>query len=389
MNAAKYSMGHRYTRRELYDLVWSEPVSVLSSRFGLSDVGFAKICRRARIPLPPRGYWAKRSAGKKVSEIAFPERGPGMADLVEIEPPVRRAQTAVGTALAAEPEVPAPPSLPPAIGQLLEKTRAAIGRVPITRDLAAPHTLIAAALAKDEARRQKMLRDGYGWDKPILDSPMEKRRLRLLQSLFLALERQHCKPSMHAKDARQISVRVGDVWVAFALDSPKGEADREPWRFRGQRRPDSEQLQLQIDLQTDYPFQTLWCDEKESPLETHLTQIAAHLIATSEILLEQATKRNEEWDRWRAERDLEEKRQAVLRMERERVRELYRDARNWYRAERLRNYVAAVAPGTVTWANDFNRWKIWALAEADRVDPLVMAEPQATSGGESEAGEPE
>jgi hypothetical protein len=382
-------MGHRYTRRELYDLVWSEPVSVLSSRFGLSDVGFAKICRRIRIPLPPRGYWAKRSAGKPVAQIPFPERGPGMADLVEIEPPFRRNQTSVGTTSAAEPEAaPPPPTLPPAIGRLLEKTRAAIGRVPVTRDLATPHTLIAAALAKDEARRQKMLHESYAWDKPILDSPMEKRRLRLLQSLFLALERQHCKPSMHAKNAREISARVGDVWVGLSLDSAKAQADREPWRFRGQRHPDSEQLKLQIDLQTDYPFQTLWCDVKESPLETHLADIAAHLIVTSEILLEQAKKRNEEWDRWRVERDLEEKRHAVLKMERERVRELYRNARNWHRAERLRCYIASVTPDTSTWAGDFNGWKTWALAEADRIDPLVMPEPQATNGRESESSEP-
>jgi hypothetical protein len=382
-------MGHRFTRRELYDLVWSEAVSALSSRFGLSDVGFAKICRRARIPLPPRGYWAKKSAGKPVAQIPFPERGPGMADLVEIDPPARRTRTTADATQAAEPDVaPLPPPLPPVIEQLLRKTRGAIGRVPVTRDLTTPHTLIANALAKDEARRQKMLRDAYAWDKPILDSPMEKRRLRLLQSLFLALEGQHCKPSMHAKNARDLSVRVGDVWVAFSLDSAKAEADREPWRFRGQRTPDSEQLKLQIDLQTGYPFQTRWCDVKESPLETHLADFAAHLIAGADVLLEQAKKRNEEWDRWQAERDLEEKRQAVLKIERARVRQLYRDARNWHRAERLRNYIAAVTPGTPIWKNDFNQWRSWALAEADRVDPL-MAEPRVTSDGESKSSESE
>ena len=146
---------------------------------------------------------------------------------------------------------------------------------------------------------------------------------------------------------------------------------------------------MQIDLQTDYPFQTLWCDVKESPLETHLTEIAAHLIATAEILLEQARKRNEEWDRWQVKRDLEEKRQAGLKLERERVRELYRHARNWQRAERLRNYMPAVAPNTPTWAAGFNRWKTWALAEADRIDPLITPEPQATSFSESESSEPE
>jgi hypothetical protein len=383
------AMGHRFTRRELYDLVWAEPVNALASRFGLSDVGFAKICRRARIPLPPRGYWAKRSAGKRVAPIPFPERGPGMSDLVEIKPPVGRTKPTAGTPSAAEPALPPPPPVPLAIQQLLEKTRAAVGRVAVTRDLETPHTLIVDALAKDEVRRQKMLRNGYSWDKPILDSPYEKRRLRLLQSLFLALEQQHCKPSMGAKTARDVSVRVGEVRVGFSLDSPKAEADREPYKYRGRSRPDSEQLKLQIDLQTEYPFQTLWCDLKENPLETQLRDIAAHLIAASEVLLEQARKRDEEWDRWQVKHELEQKQQAVLKLERARLRELYRDARNWHRAERLRSYIAAVAPGMQAWTVDFDRWKRWALAEADRVDPLLGAESQVRSGSDSESSEPE
>jgi hypothetical protein len=55
----------------------------------LSDIGFAKICRktyRAR----PRGYWAKVAAGKPVPQFTFPKRGLGMADLVEITASGRR-----------------------------------------------------------------------------------------------------------------------------------------------------------------------------------------------------------------------------------------------------------------------------------------------------------
>lgn len=54
------------TREALYEEVWREPVSRIAPRYGLSDVGFSKLCRSLQIPLPQRGHWAKLQAGKKV-----------------------------------------------------------------------------------------------------------------------------------------------------------------------------------------------------------------------------------------------------------------------------------------------------------------------------------
>lgn len=53
-------------RETLYEQVWREPLTRLAERYGLSDVGFRKACVRMNIPLPARGYWAKKAAGKKV-----------------------------------------------------------------------------------------------------------------------------------------------------------------------------------------------------------------------------------------------------------------------------------------------------------------------------------
>jgi hypothetical protein len=62
----------RLTREELYDRVWSEPVSALAKRFGLSDVGLKKICKRHDIPTPGLGYWAKLAHGKHVTRDRLP-----------------------------------------------------------------------------------------------------------------------------------------------------------------------------------------------------------------------------------------------------------------------------------------------------------------------------
>lgn len=55
-----------FERQKLFDEVWTTPVTKLAQAYGLSDVGLRKICVSLDVPLPPRGYWAKLAAGKKV-----------------------------------------------------------------------------------------------------------------------------------------------------------------------------------------------------------------------------------------------------------------------------------------------------------------------------------
>jgi len=62
---------HVLTRAELYDLVWGEPVETVARRYKLSGNGLAKICNKHRIPLPPRGYWAKVQHGQKPRRVSL------------------------------------------------------------------------------------------------------------------------------------------------------------------------------------------------------------------------------------------------------------------------------------------------------------------------------
>ena len=55
---------HVLTRKQLYEEVWTTPVIRLAAKYGLSDVGFAKLCRRHSIPLPGRGYWRQEATGR-------------------------------------------------------------------------------------------------------------------------------------------------------------------------------------------------------------------------------------------------------------------------------------------------------------------------------------
>lgn len=72
------------SRRELYELVWSKPMSKLAQEYGLSDRGLAKLCFRHKVPVPPRGYWAKLAAGASVTQPPFLELRDRSLDQVAI-----------------------------------------------------------------------------------------------------------------------------------------------------------------------------------------------------------------------------------------------------------------------------------------------------------------
>lgn len=79
----------KITRKELYDLVWSEPMTTVSKRFGLSDNGLRKHCKSMNIPTPPAGYWAKLKFGKQTKIIPLPKESDAKkqsTDLREVDP---------------------------------------------------------------------------------------------------------------------------------------------------------------------------------------------------------------------------------------------------------------------------------------------------------------
>lgn len=75
---------HYFTREDLYKSVWTAPVCEIAIRLGISDVGLAKACRRAAIPLPPRGYWAKVASGQHVAQAPLPAPPPGLPTLIRV-----------------------------------------------------------------------------------------------------------------------------------------------------------------------------------------------------------------------------------------------------------------------------------------------------------------
>ena len=62
-----------YEREVLYKEVWEHPVTKVAEKYGVSDVMIHKACKALNVPVPPRGYWAKKQAGQAVETTPLPE----------------------------------------------------------------------------------------------------------------------------------------------------------------------------------------------------------------------------------------------------------------------------------------------------------------------------
>lgn len=65
-------MSEKLSREALYELVWSKPMTAAAKELKISDVALAKQCHKANVPIPPRGWWAKKRAGKNVAVTPLP-----------------------------------------------------------------------------------------------------------------------------------------------------------------------------------------------------------------------------------------------------------------------------------------------------------------------------
>jgi hypothetical protein len=65
------------TREQLYAEVWSQPITAVARRYGVSNVYLARVCDELRVPKPPRGFWQRREAGLDPVVPPLPPARPG------------------------------------------------------------------------------------------------------------------------------------------------------------------------------------------------------------------------------------------------------------------------------------------------------------------------
>lgn len=371
----------KVSRQQLYEEVWADPVTIVAKRYGLSDVGLAKICRKLKIPLPGLGYWSKLRAGKLVLKGQLPDVAEASLPPVRlhtVEPIKQQArETAQQKAFA---------------------YRKTVGTISVPDEMTDPHPLIRAA-----AKRLKR-RDGWTDPKGLRTAPNEvlnlnvtssslDRALRIMDTLIKNLARASVTVRIDTQ-AQQTILDVGGTAVTLALTE---HVRRTPHRItpaeqmaRGRRRhdyrsaPDFGYFMLPrfdyhatgaLTITVGRRPSRSWNDTERARLEDRLGKVVAGILALAdEIRAQKEEERRRSEEHARAQNRYEHL-VNHLKSEEAAFQALEQEATKWERATRLRAYIRAAEKNTQemgTISSQLQDWLAWARAKADWLDPFVL-----------------
>lgn len=364
------------TRKQLYDKVWSTPMTVLAKEYGLSDVGMAKLCRRHDIPRPPRGHWAKVKHGQKPPKAELPNQEKD--ETVEIHDYTNTNQM--------NPEIQAQTDV------LLEK----LGPVVLRDNLRGAHPLVSEMREYVNAREV----DSNGMYRVAQGAPLDlkvsktglHRALRIMDALFKAMEEQgwtvRTGPVVDVLGV-EISLSLAEGLIAKSEEPPEDDANGR-YQFHHSRmitkQVPSGEFTLTID-KTSYGRRKMKDGIRQS-LEDMLPKVMEWMVSIASSHRQAELDRQERERQWEAQRRREEAiqaRKAKLKKkileEKARVNALVREMRQWCQSQDLRAYIEArqrqhLADHTSEGMDeDFSRWHQWALDQAVRMDPLCPSPP--------------
>jgi hypothetical protein len=347
-------MAQELTRKELYNLVWSTPLTQLAKDFGLSDNGLRKICKKYDIPLPKMGHWQKIQYGKKVEQekLAHFEKWTNIKITIH-ESEVDEEEHYL-TKLAK---------------RVKEIELACSALLPVPESLTNIHPLVKAAKENLNTKKQKKSWRNLpecihtNWD--LLSISVQKhnvpRALRIMNTFIKMAE------------SRGHKVILEDQKTTLVIDGEKFSI-----RFRekhnrqvipDQRWSSTEMVPNDIlSIKYDNLFDKEWAD-KGSLLEEQLSRILAFFEIRS-------VQDKEERERWRIvqieaerKREIERKQQAQREWEAQKQGLLITKADKWHKAESLRLFITKIEESKDN-SPKVKEWLKWAKLQLEELDPI-------------------
>lgn len=386
----------KLSREQLYKEIWKTPIQQLSGKYGISDVGLAKVCKRMGIPRPPRGYWRRLQTGGKPRKVRLPKARE--EDKMEVELS-RNAGSARTPATKSKPR--------------------AAKRPPVLADTPGDtHPLVAATLARLESAKEDQGGIVNPKAKRALDlrvsRPEIDRSLRLLDTLIKSWEAEGLSVRL-IKDEDKFATFLcsGDERLQIRIeegieDYDPGPTDDEKllpkwnWKKReGHRATGILTVHLDGEQTSTSRFNRHYHDRPGIPVESKAPQIWAAGMdyfekrASYFIQLEERKRnaeaaerrRQEEWRQRQAEWKRDEEEQKLREEEQRKLQELAEAAVTWAKAQQIRKFIPiceASLKETGLDSDSIAAWTSWARSAADKVDPINRGYPNLAPPNETE-----
>ena len=379
-------------RKELYNEVWTDPVTTVAKRYGMSDHGLRKHLKKLDIPLPPPDYWARITAGQKVARPALPKI------TGELKQYVRHyaIKYKPGFEELSDDELRSGEELSLLTNETKEFIKAECAKVQVPSQLRNPHKLIIDHEKEtlyrkypDKRERDKTKtaysvhlngrQDCVNAMLPIHVSPQNiKRAYRIINTVARALEEMESfvSVSYDFHPNRDIgSFSVMHISFSFELtEVTKRHGEGQSGTFSLSLTPES-WYRHETGARMDYK------DLKDKPLEMQLGKmiydmfVVANQFRCLDILHEREYQRQEE------ERKRQERLAQMRKGELAEIKLLEQAAGDWDQAEKIRRFADTVEQKVagVTDADKKEKlmqWLKWARNKADWLDPLTAKEDE-------------
>jgi hypothetical protein len=354
-----------FTRHQLYDLVWSKPISTLAKQYQVSGTELRKACKKMDIPLPNMGYWQKIQYNKPVLKIELPTNYYGIEE-VTIKTIVEKndeeiKESTIKTKLIDE----------------IESNKKLPLKVP--SKLKNPDPLIIKAeielngINHDYWSRNGLIQARSGFIDIKVAPKNFSRALRFLDALIKLLHtRGH---EFIVKSDCTCAVVFGEEIKIRFQEKLRFEEKDNNYGWKSREYFPTGILTFRIWIHFIF-HQKIWSDGKER-IENQLSKI----LATMEFMaLKEKEERVENEKIWAIERE----KQLIFNATREQeeqdeanFKKLLKQSKKWNKVKILRAYItevetSAIQKGKLT--DDMKNWLKWAQDKVDLYDPLMCLE---------------
>lgn len=345
-------MSQQFTRKQLYDLVWSKSMIQLSKEFGLSDNGLRKICKKYDIPIPKVGYWQKIQYRKKVEQekLEYFDKWVDTKIVINESDKQEDYQTTIARRINE-------------IEQVCSKL------LPVSETLLKPHPLVKAAKVNLNAQKKRTswrnLPECIHTDRNILSISVQKHNVnRALRIMDVFIKMIECRDHTVVIESEATKLIVfGEMFaIRFREKHTRQNIPDEKWATT-EMVPNN-----RLSIKYDYHFDKEWTD-KGTLLEEQLPKIIAFFELKS-IEIKEQRERNRiakiEADR---KREIEQKLQLRQEWEIKKKDILIISSQEWHKAEYLRCFIAKIEENNDN-SEKTQKWLKWANLQLEKLNPL-------------------
>ncbi len=360
------------TRLELYEAVWSTPMSRLAESYGISGNGLAKICARYKIPYPSRGYWAKHAVGKAPRKTPLSKRDQNTGS-IRIKPTLPPPTAA---------------DVPPEVRAIFAAARDKAQKRIVHERLGKAHPVIAKWMADygDKTRKARDYRDPYlrRLYMPNEWTDVDRRKHRFLDALFKELEEQggviqegdrlELIAQMLGEPIRfRVREKLTQRRIPLTTDQKRMGTYSRDWRMRTVL---SGHLTLEIQTFLPQGFVQQWVEKESEVLEDRLPEIVATFVAAGPVLRQKRLQREEEERQRREAERLRYEEQQRRRRDRNRWRAFREMAVDWQELAVVRSFLERLKKYQTDRSleiagQSLAEWISWAEQWSLRADPTA------------------